>query len=67
MFPSSTITLLAPRSFNNCVLAALRLVESTVTPWLTAMADAASPTLVVPPRMSSVSPFFSCSALNSEP
>ena len=29
MFPSSTITLLAPRSFNNCVRASLRLVALT--------------------------------------
>jgi len=67
MFPSSIITLLAPRSFNSWVRLSLRLVERTVTPWLTAIDDAARPTLVVPPRMSSVSPFLSWRALNSEP
>jgi len=64
--PVSTNTSSAPPSRSSLSRSGLRVVAATEAPWLFAIAAAASPTDVVPPRMSRRSPFCKRSDLNSE-
>src|SRR6516165_6163607 len=67
MAPVSMKIWSAPPERSSCSRSGLRVVDATTAPWFLAIDAAASPTDVVPPRISKRSPLPRRSDLNTEP